>query len=312
MHTHFMQRVSGVAPFVIAALFVLGACGSDDDGAAEQPHSTPAVTSEDRPVTTPPATEPTQPDTMPTSTTPPIPDAQLYEVIAAVIEDSDGPRVCFEVLESLPPQCGSGLVLEDWSWEDITVEQMQNGITWVDGIYLTGTYDEAAQTLTVDSTRLPTDEDRERLLLSHAMPDFTIPCETPAGGWPAPTGGEWSLEQIVALDGYAGSWIDEAQQVLTVKFTGDLQAAESAVREHYAGPLCVVAAERSQAELSAIQDQLLGMSSVQLLGTSIYVDASGEWVEAYTIAPDPDRQAAFDAEFGAGVVRLQSRLQLVA
>ena len=166
--------------------------------------------------------------------------------------------------------------------------------TWVDQIYLTGRYDPAAQTFTVDETRLPSDADRERLLLSRPMPDFTVPCPPPDGGWPAPTQ-EWPGDEIAALDGYAGAWIDEAGPVWTVKFTGDLDAAEAAISEHYTDALCVVSASHSAAELSAIVEQLQSLSSVQILSTATYVDASGEWIEAGVIAPDPERQSAFDA-----------------
>jgi hypothetical protein len=210
----------------------------------------------------------------------------------------------------LPPQCGSGVQLVDWSWDAITVERAQNGTTWVDQIYITGTYDDIAQAFTVDEARLPTDEDRARLLLSNPLPDFSVPCAPPAGGWPARTQ-EWPGDQIAALDGYGGAWIDDPGQVMTVKFTGDLDAAEAAVRAHYTDPLCVVGAAHTQAELSAIQQQLHAMSSVQVLSSAIYVDASGEWVAATTFAPDPARQAAFDEQFGAGVVRLNSVLQPV-
>ena len=142
------------------------------------------------------------------------------------------------MLESLPPQCGTGVALVDWSWDAIDVERVQGGTTWVDQIYLTGRYDPAAQTFTVEETRLPSDADRERLLLSRPMPDFTVPCPPPEGGWPARTQ-EWPGDEIAALEGYAGAWIDEAGPVMTVKFTGDLGAAEAAIREHYTdAPVC--------------------------------------------------------------------------
>jgi hypothetical protein len=48
---------------------------------------------------------------------------------------------------------------------------------------------------------------------------------------------------------------------------------------------------------------------VQFLWNQVYVDATGEWLEVGVIAPDPDRQAAFDAEFGDRVVRLVPRLR---
>jgi hypothetical protein len=96
---------------------------------------------------------------------------------------------------------------------------------------------------------------------------------------------------------------------MTVKFTGDLAAAEAAVGEVYSGSVCVLPASRDAAELQAIQEQLSQMSSIQFLSIAVQVDAAGESVVAEVIAPDPDRQAAFDAEFGQGVVRLLPRLR---
>jgi hypothetical protein len=306
-----MKRTSRLVSGTLAAVLVLGACGSDDDAANEQPPATPAETAADQPVATTSTTEP-HPDTVPPSSPPPtVPDDQLYETISSVIEDSSGPRLCFEVLESLPPQCGIGVALVDWSWDAIAVEINQNGVTWVDGIYVTGTYDDAAQTFTVDEAGLPTDDDRERILMSEPLPDFTVPCTPPEGGWPARTQ-EWPGEAIAALEGYAGTWSDDLGQVMTVKFTGDLHAAEAAIRERYTDGLCVVAAEHNAAELSAIEEQLRAMSSLQILSTEIHVDASGEWIKAETVAPEPERQSAFDEQFGPGVVQLRSRLQPIS
>jgi hypothetical protein len=147
-------------------------------------------------------------------------------------------------------------------------------------------------------------------LRSDPLRDLSVPCAPPDGGWPARTQ-EWPHAQIAALDGYAGAWLGDPGQVMTVKFTGDLVAAEAAVREHYTDALCVVGAEHSLAELSAIREQLHVMSSLQWLESWISFDASGEWISFTTIAPDPASQAAFDAQFGSGIVRLSSWLQLV-
>ena len=111
------------------------------------------------------------------------------------------------------------------------------------------------------------------------------------------------------IPGYAGSWEDPTHQVVTVKFTGDLEAAEAAVRQYYGDALCVVPAQHSKDELIAIENQLMGMSSVQFTWSALYADATGEWLEMGIIAPDPDRQAAFDEQYGPGVVRLTSGLR---
>lgn len=56
-------------------------------------------------------------------------------------------------------------------------------------------------------------------------------------------------------------------------------------------------------ELVAISNQLMSMSS------QVYADATGEWIEAGVIVPDPERQAALDEQYGEGVVRLTPRLR---
>jgi hypothetical protein len=309
------SRGAGWVPIAIAAAAVLVLVGgliviANRDG-GETPTATPVGstgTSLDTVPGTPPGSASPTTST-PAGSTPPTgaPPAQLYETIGSVIDDGTVARLCFIVLDSLPPQCGTGVALAGWAWDAIDVEQMQSGTTWVDQIHLTGEYDPGALTFAVTDVGLPTDADRERLLVFPA-PDFAVPCPEPEGGWPAREQ-EWPGEQVAAIDGYAGSWIDESQQVMTVKFTGDLASAEAAVAELYSGPLCVVAARRDAAELQAIQEQLLQMSSIQFLSTAVHVDAAGESVVAEVIAPDPARQAAFDDEFGQGTVRLVARLR---
>jgi len=321
-----MKHMTRVLLAVAASLsLALAACGDDDgDGGAAPPAtsggsadggSTPPTTPPGSvpPTTAPPTTAPptTEPPTSAPPTTAPPTSAPVapgrLEGIPTVIEDEGGPRMCFEVLESFPPQCGTGLELVGWSWDAIDVEQVDGATRWVDRIYVAGTYDEAYETFTVDEVRLPTDADRERILMSAPLPDHSVPCPAPEGGWPERTQ-EWPEADVAALPGYAGSWQNEPG-VVTVKFTGDLAAAESAVRERFDGPLCVVEATRDLDELSAIAEQLRSMSSVRFLSVQTWVDASGEWVQAQTIAPDPARQAALDEEFGSGVVRLVSLLR---
>src|SRR6476620_7180809 len=102
MQLPVIKRASGVVSTTVVAILALAACGSDRDGAAEQPPSTPVPPPVTTPVTAPPTTAP-HPETVPPSSPPPtVPDNQVYEAISAVIDDVDGPRLCFEVLDSLP------------------------------------------------------------------------------------------------------------------------------------------------------------------------------------------------------------------
>jgi hypothetical protein len=257
------------------------------------------------PVTTAPTVPPS---VAPPSTSQVVdPGAQRYETVTTVLESPEhGPELCLGgVAESLPPQCG-GPSIEGWSWDSVEGVESASGTTWGE-FYVAGTWDPERHVFTVAEARAPTDADRERVQ-QMTQPDFSVPCPVPEGGWPA-RNQEWPGDQIMAIDGYAGAWVDPSQQVMTVKFTGDLAAAESAVRALYSDALCVVPATHTEAELLGIQGQLMAMSSVQFMWSAVVVDATGEWVEAGIIAPDPERQAAFDAEWGPGVVRLVSQLR---
>ncbi len=249
-------------------------------------------------------------DVAPAATAPPTEAPKLHEAVATVLEGPDhGPQLCLgDIAASLPPQCG-GPDIVGWSWDAIDGEESASGTSWTDA-HVTGRYDPATNEFTLHDVRTPTDADRERSSGAPSDPDHGLPCDPPAGGWPSGRP-EWPGDRVAAIAGYAGAWIDPTQRVMVAKFTGDLVAAEAAIRELYDGPLCVVEGRHTEADLRAIQDQLMRMSSIQFLWSFVNSDLRGEWVEAGVIAPDPDRQAAFDAEFGDGVVRLVPILQPV-
>jgi hypothetical protein len=284
---------------LVGGLVMIANRGTDDDADADVPPVTTATPADTVPGSTVPLS------TVPLSTVPGVAPVLQYETILAVIDDGGGAQLCFSVLESLPPQCGGGLALLDWSWDAITVEQTQGGVSWVDSIYVRGVLD--GESFRVVEARIPTDEERDRLTGGPAL-DFSVPCPEPEGGWPARK--QEFPEEVAGLEGYAGAWFDESQQVMTFKFTGDLAVAEQAVRQFYSGAVCVVPAEHTQQELLSIQNQLASISSV-MITTAVYVDATGEWVQADVFVPDPERQAAFDAEYGPGVVRIESPLKPV-
>ena len=261
---------------LVGGLVVIANRDADDAGSDSPPATAPTSTDDVVPTTPASSPQPTAP-----ATAAPGGSVTEFETIAMVLESSEhGPQLCFSALESLPPQCGAGVALTSWTWDLIDVEQTQSGTTWVDSIYVAGTYDAGARTFAVTEVRLPTDADRQRLVV-FPVPDYSVACPEPAGGWPARRQ-EWPAEQVAAIPGYAGAWVDESQQVMTVKFTGDLESARTAVAEVYSGAVCVLPAT---------------------------FDAAGEWVVAEVIAIDPDRQAAFDAAFGEDVVRLIPRLR---
>ncbi|WP_157962500.1 hypothetical protein [Homoserinimonas sp. OAct 916] len=83
---------------------------------------------------------------------PPAPD-QKNELTATgtVIDDGDRDNVllCMQVLESYPPQCAGGVVLDGWSWDglDETTSEHANDVRW--GLYqVFGTYHGETLTLT--------------------------------------------------------------------------------------------------------------------------------------------------------------------
>ena len=228
------------------------------------------------------------------------PVAAEYEVIAPVLETAErGLQLCLgqwiaAVDASAVRRTGArGLVVGCGRRRERGDER-----TWAEA-YVAGTWDPTTQVFTVTEARPPTNADHDRFAADTPKPDFSVPCPEPAGGWPA-RNQEWPAEQIHMIPGYAGYWEDPTHQVVTVKFTGDLEAAEAAVRQYYNDALCVVPAQHSMDELVAISNQLLSMSSVKFLWSQVYADATGEWVEAGVIVPDPERQAAFDEQYGPG------------
>lgn len=258
--------------------------------------------------------ESTAPATLPPSTTTP-PIGEVYETMGTVIDTpASGPMLCFGVLDSYPPQCGTGIPLTGWSWELIDGETRQGDTTWFDGaqVYVVGAYDVGAGAMNVLEARLGTEDDVARLIVAAGFRgnDFSTPCPAPAGGWQDapfdPT--SWPADAIARLDGYGGAWVDEREHVYTVLSTGDLAEAELAVRALYDGPVCIAQARRTFAELEEIQTQLMSLSSVQVLSSAVMIDATGGWVDATLIAPHPQLQASLDAQYGAGTVELHAML----
>ncbi|ONK14871.1 hypothetical protein [Streptomyces sp. MP131-18] len=112
----------GILPVVL----LLGACGEEsaDSGAPPAGDSSPE----------PPADGGGQ-------------DGAQYQVSGAVLQSGDGePMLCSGLMESMPPQCGTGLPVEGWDWNAVESESAAD-TTW--GHYVvTGTWDGERFTLT--------------------------------------------------------------------------------------------------------------------------------------------------------------------
>ncbi|MBA3956217.1 MAG: hypothetical protein H0X58_06090, partial [Acidimicrobiia bacterium] len=104
-------------------------------------------------------------------------------------------------------------------------------------------------------------------------------------------------ERANSLPGFAGLWIDQSinpasgqgnpeedavndptKLILNVRFTQDLEGVEAALREVWGGALCVSPADRSLADLQAIQAEVseadVTMSSINQTANTVEVQVT--------------------------------------
>lgn len=238
-----------------------------------------------------------------------------------------GPQLCLGgVAESYPPQCGGPDVV-GWDWDTVEGSESASGTTW--GSYtVIGTYDGERFTLTEpartpEEPPAPSDEDL-----------FATPCEPPAGGWAVvdeSTATDAAMQEALGLAAaepdYVGAWVDQSinpasdslsdeelelamndptKLVLNVMFTGDLDRHEADLRAVWGGALCVSAAERTEADLLSILDEVTTVDGV--LGGS--PDPRTGTVQVEVIVDD-GLQQRMDEEYGPGVVTVHAALQPV-
>ncbi|SEG56327.1 hypothetical protein SAMN05444920_103185 [Nonomuraea solani] len=196
------------------------------------------------------------------------PTPTRYQASLTVLEGGGhGPQLCDMVQESLPPQCGGPDVV-GWDWDKVDHESL-NGVKW--GSYrVVGTWDGARLTLTEPPGEpvKPADPDD--------ADQFASACPEPQGGWrPVDPGRTTERTMQKAMDRartakeFAGAWIDRIgpqpekeehtdalRYVVNLKFTGDLAGREAWIREVWGGALCVSGAQRTEAELHAIQREI--------------------------------------------------------
>lgn len=256
------------------------------------------------------------------------PDGQRYRGTVVVLESPEhGPQLCTTVEESYPPQCGGPDVV-GWHWAEAPDEESANGTTW--GSYeVTGTWDGERLTLT-EPPGPPRHDDTE----AADDVDFTSPCPEPPGGWavvdPATTTQnalDAASAAATARPDYAGLWLDQSvnpaladghdpgdemlsndptKLVLNVRVTGDVDDAERDLRAIWGGALCVSRAERTSAELQAIQEEI--SSSEDIAGSGL--DEVEGTVRVWAFVDD-GLQAELDERYGPGVVTVEATLRPV-
>ena len=261
---------------------------------------------------------------------PPVPSGPTGRVLGegTVLDAGGGAQLCLGgVAESLPPQCG-GPEVTNWDWGSVTGFDEASGTRWGEYVVV-GTYADGRFTLT--EPPVPSEEyDGPRA--AYPEDSLATPCPEPAGGWavvdPERTTPE-SLDEVAraaaGLPGYAGLWLDQSvnpaadrlgadpeaelamndptRLVVNVRVVGDTRAAAAELRSVWGGALCVSAAERTEAELRAVQERLGDLPG--MLSSGVAQDR----VQLSVVHDDGSLQRRLDAEYGSGVVEVSSALR---
>lgn len=289
---------------VVAALALsLSACGADG------PNAGGAKTAADEP--SPVVSEPDR--------------DQLYAANGMVCEDGTrGPLLWLGGILMIlgPPQCG-GIPLVNWDWQAVEREESAGGTTW-GSYHVVGTYD--GETFAVAEAG-PYENDPFAFGMD---PDTTSPCEEPKGGWAVPDPAHNTQNDTDPVSAYARSQLDYVTSwvthleparlefgpvIVNVVFAGDRERHEAEIQKVWNGPLCVVARDVPTArELGRIRKEVeagLGDLGLQMLWSA---GPAVEPVIEIGVLADVGRkaQAALDARYGPGVVRLIPALKPVS
>ncbi|MCY7401277.1 MAG: hypothetical protein LH477_10000 [Nocardioides sp.] len=229
----------------------------------------------------------------------PVPEgAVTTNGLVTVLDPGTGPQLCLgAIAESYPPQC-SGLPLEDFDFGDVGAEEA-SGVTW--GSYaVTGTFDGTTFTATqsipaalYDPMAMPTEEP--------PGPACESPTTTDAAK-ATPEAMDATLTAASALPGLAMTWL--SGNTINVAVTEDAAGAEALLRETWGGPLCVVTAERTEAELNTISQELQAALPTLLTSGSMAADS----IDAQVVFDDGSIQAWADETYGEGLVQVSSAL----
>jgi len=130
-------------------------------------------------------------------------------------------------------------------------------------------------------------------------------CESPTttdAAKATPEAMDATLTAASALPGLAMTWL--SGNTINVAVTEDAAGAEALLRETWGGPLCVVTAERTEAELNTISQELQAALPTLLTSGSMAADS----IDAQVVFDDGSIQAWADETYGEGLVQVSSAL----
>jgi hypothetical protein len=249
---------------------------------------------------------------------------QLYEADGMVCDDGRrGPVLWLGAsLMILGPQPCRGIPLVNWDWGVVDGEETAGGTT--SGNYrVVGAYD--GETLTVTDVG-PYEDDPAAF---GTDPDTTAACDEPEGGWAVPDPDHNTQNDVGVVHAYARSQPDYSTSwntpldpalaefgpvIVNIVFTGDAELHKAEIRKIWDGPLCVVERDLPTArELARIRQEVeaglddLGLQMLWSAGPAVE-----PVIELGVVADVGGRaQAALDARYGPGVVRLIRALRPV-
>ncbi|MBA3630274.1 MAG: hypothetical protein H0W55_11495 [Actinobacteria bacterium] len=158
----------------------------------------------------------------------------------------------------------------------------------------------------------------------------SAPCEEPEGGWQVPDPNRAGHADVNASNAavrrdpeFAGLWIeyldgagdnsteDQAEILLNVAFTANLEPHEQELRKHWGGPLCITKHDRSLGRLQQIQSEELGRVTRRLGIQELFtdIDVEDDVVEVGIVVIDDKGREAIEERSGKDAVRILEMLQ---
>lgn len=255
-----------------------------------------------------------------------LPPEQLYVARGTVtqINPPHGPTTwCPTTPEKTPPEC-DGYPVRNWDWGAVTIKHSVDQVTWAHDVAFTGRLHNEAFHVVGNPTT-----DVQRVPPVHTATNNTtdLPlaplCAEPTQGWPTthPEANNAAAQHLInqwqthhtTLPGFASAWVTALPEtdvvVLNVTHTTDLPNPESAVREHWAGPLCMATTDTTYQERQQLRhDAITFYTQHSNFTATNFIDLTDDhnFLTLNVFIDDGSIQNALDDEFGPGTILVHS------